>query len=197
VTTPTTKYPDPITARTVRHLRLTALRYEFQCKAIQDELAQDDRLDPYTEALAIFAALGLSQPAGIPAMHRLLDDPAAAREPKVLHTLLHGLWLGENLDRGAELTLDLLLRPPFDERQDPIALYREARARRRMGQLDRALTTIEQAIDVLPAGSPDVHADLVRERGLITLARDLRPYAVPRTTSVVDASHAADQQAAA
>ncbi|MFD9484108.1 hypothetical protein [Streptomyces sp. NPDC059991] len=167
--------PDPITARTLRHLYLAGLRYEFRCADIQAVLPRESHaLDPYTRALGVFAALGRSQSTGVTAMHRLLDHPAAAADPKVAHAVLHGLWLGERLPHQGELMLAVLRLEPFARREDPLALSREARAWRKVGDLDAALECVERAFGLLPPASLDLHADLVRERGLITIARDLQ-----------------------
>ncbi|MFE1836495.1 tetratricopeptide repeat protein [Streptomyces sviceus] len=56
---------------------------------------------------------------------------------------------------------------------DPIALFRMASARRSLGQYPEALTAIDHALELLPPGELAVHADLVRERLLITTAHDL------------------------
>ncbi|MFF1482127.1 hypothetical protein ACFVYD_32015 [Streptomyces sp. NPDC058301] len=140
----------PLTARTLRHLYLSGLRYEFRCADIQAVLPRDSSgLDPYTRALGVFAALGQSQSTGVEAMHRLLDAPAAAADVKTAHAVLHSLWLGERLPRQGELMLAVLRLPPLADREDPLALYREARAWRRLGDLDSALECVERAFGLL------------------------------------------------
>ncbi|MFH8238047.1 hypothetical protein [Streptomyces sp. NPDC018321] len=56
---------------------------------------------------------------------------------------------------------------------DPIALFRMASARRALGHYPEALTAIDHALELLAPGELAVHADLVRERLLITAAHDL------------------------
>ncbi|MGK4906426.1 hypothetical protein [Streptomyces albus] len=90
-----------------------------------------------------------------------------------MHVLLHGLWLGQGLDNGAERLLALNALPPFAEGQDLIVLFRVCGALRRLGRYDRALATIDRALDLLPPGDVSVHADLARERTLISTARGL------------------------
>ncbi|MEV8410409.1 hypothetical protein AB0R12_32910, partial [Streptomyces niveus] len=71
--------------------------------------------------------------------------------------------------------------PPFDTGRDPIALFRMAGALRRLGRCDEGLAAIDRALDLLPPGDLTVHADLVRERSLIAVARDLHQRPQART----------------
>ncbi|MCC2276226.1 hypothetical protein LKL35_12490 [Streptomyces sp. ET3-23] len=167
---------DPVTARTVRHLYLSALRYDFRCPTLQavvEDLPPTARetLDCYSRALYAFALLGQSRPEGLVVMDEVLAE--AGEHAKTLHVLLHGLWLGQHLDHGAERLLVLSARPPFEAGQDPIVLFRRAGALRRLGRYDDGLATIDKALDLLPPGDTAVHADLVRERSLIAAAHDL------------------------
>ncbi|WP_414169084.1 hypothetical protein ACMATS_24655 [Streptoverticillium reticulum] len=172
----TTAAADPVTARTYRHLYLNALRYDFRCPTLQtlvEQLPQAtlDGLDAYSRALYAFALLGQSRPEGLKVMDEVLRE--AGEHASTLHVLLHGLWLGQHLDQGAERLLALSTRPPFDTGRDPIVLFRRAGALRRLGRYDEGLATIDQALDLLPPGDVAVHADLVRERSLIAAAHDL------------------------
>ncbi|MFE4055214.1 hypothetical protein ACFXP3_02720 [Streptomyces sp. NPDC059096] len=168
--------PDPVIARTFRHLYLSALRYDFRCSSIHALVGQlppatRAGLDCYSRALYAFALLGLSRHEGLDLMDEVLDE--AGTHAKTLHVLLHGLWLGQDLDQGASRLLALSVRPPFDTGTDPIVLFRRAGALRRLGRYDEALATIDGAMELLPPGDITVHADLVRERSLITAVRDL------------------------
>ncbi|APY85547.1 hypothetical protein DCW30_25340 [Streptomyces alfalfae] len=180
---------DPITTRTLAHLYLSALRFDFRCPTLQrlvEQLAQTARqpLDCYTRALYAFALLGQSRPEGLAVMDEVLSE--AEEHPKTLHVLLHGLWLGQNLDQGAERLLALSSRPALAADSDPIVLFRVAGALRRLGRYDEGLGAIDRAIDCLPPGDVSVHADLVRERSLICAARDLQQYlSTIRTSSGV------------
>ncbi|WP_416986983.1 tetratricopeptide repeat protein [Streptomyces sp. T028] len=131
-----------------------------------------DGLDCYSRALYAFALLGQSRPEGLALMQQVLDD--AGDHVKTLHVLLHGLWLGHDLPGREELMLQILDRPPFASRTDPIALFREAAALRALGEYRAALEAIDRALDLLPHGDVSVHADLVRERSLIATARDVQ-----------------------
>ncbi|WP_435271922.1 hypothetical protein [Streptomyces parvulus] len=167
---------DPITTRTLAHLYLSALRFDFRCPTLQrlvEQLAQTSRqpLDCYTRALYAFALLGQSRPEGLLATDEVLAT--AEEHPKTLHVLLHGLWLGRDPDEGAERLLALSLRPALATGPDPIVLFRVAGALRRLGRYDEGLSVIDRAIDCLPPGDISVHADLVRERSLLCAARDL------------------------
>ncbi|GGR08467.1 hypothetical protein [Kitasatospora griseola] len=52
-------------------------------------------------------------------------------------------------------------------------LFRTATAWRSLGRRSEALDAIDSAIEALDPDQPDVHADMVRERALITaLARE-------------------------
>ncbi|MBU5946476.1 hypothetical protein ACH4FA_02195 [Streptomyces sp. NPDC017966] len=177
---------DPITARALAHLYLSALRFDFRCPTLQrlvEQLAEATRqpLDCYTRALYAFALLGQSRPEGLTVMDEVLAE--AEEHPKTLHVLLHGLWLGQDLDRGAERLLALSSRPAFATGTDPIVLFRVAGALRRLGRYDEGLGAIDRAIDCLPPGDTSVHADLVRERSLICAARDLHQHLSPTRTS--------------
>ncbi|MER6566967.1 tetratricopeptide repeat protein [Streptomyces sp. NPDC001093] len=172
----TTADPDPVSVRTFRHLELSTLRYDFRCATLQqliDRLSQEERsqLDCYSQALYAFALLGQSRPEALPLMDEVLDE--AGDHTKTLHVLMHGLWLGQDLPHGAERLLALSTRPPFDVCTDPIALFRKAGALRRLGRYDASIAAIDQALDLLPPGDALVHADLVRERTLTAVARDL------------------------
>ncbi|WP_372408712.1 hypothetical protein [Streptomyces luteireticuli] len=167
---------DPVTARTYRHLYLNALRYDIRCPTLQAFIEQlvdsgVQPLDCYSRALYAFALLAQSHPEGPGLMDELLGEVGA--HAKTLHVLLHGLWLGQNLDQGAERILALSSQPPFDGDNDPIVLFRVAGALRRLGRYDEGLTAIDQALDLLPPGDALVVADLVRERLLIVATQDL------------------------
>ncbi|MFD3522238.1 hypothetical protein [Streptomyces sp. NPDC058653] len=167
---------DPVTERAYRHLYLSALRYDFRTRALQAFVEQlpsavRSSLDCYSRALYAFALLGQSHHDGLALMDEVLAD--VGDHAKTRHVLLHGLWLGQDLDGGAERLLALSSGPPFDPGRDPIALFRMAGALRRLGRYDEGLTAIDRALDLLPPGDITVHADLVRERSLIAAARDL------------------------
>ncbi|MGM9348219.1 hypothetical protein [Streptomyces salinarius] len=177
---------DPITTRTLAHLYLSALRFDFRCPTLQrliEQLAQTacQPLDCYTRALYAFALLGQSRPEGLMVMDEVLA--MAEEHPKTLHVLLHGLWLGQDLDEGAERLLALSLRPALATGTDPIVLFRTAGALRRLGRYDEGLSAIDRAIDCLPPGDISVHADLVRERSLLCAARDLHQHRSPTRAS--------------
>ncbi|GAB2331329.1 hypothetical protein [Streptomyces variabilis] len=185
---------NPITSRTLAHLYLSALRFDFRCPTLQrlvEQLAQTARqpLDCYTRALYAFALLGQSRPEGLTVMDEVLAT--AEEHTKTLHVLLHGLWLGQDLDEGAERLLALSSRPALatgtdtdtDTDTDPIVLFREAGALRRLGRYDEGLSAIDRAIDCLPPGDISVHADLLRERSLLCAARDLHQHRSPTRTS--------------
>ncbi|MEU9290299.1 hypothetical protein AB0D57_38095 [Streptomyces sp. NPDC048275] len=170
--------PDPVTARTYRHPFLSGLRYDFRCATLQslaEPLLESEHgpLDCYSRALYAFALLGKSRPKGLAVMDEVLDE--AGDHTKTLHVLLHGLWLGLDLDldQGAQRLLALSTRPPFDVGTDPIVAFRQAGALRRLGRYDASLAAIDRALDLLPPGDTTVHADLVRERSLTATARDL------------------------
>ncbi|MEU9396963.1 hypothetical protein AB0D86_44105 [Streptomyces sp. NPDC048324] len=168
---------DPVATRALRHLYLSALRYDFRCPTLAllvEQLPPQERdgLDCYSRALYAFALLGQSRPEGLALMRQVLDD--ADDHLKTLHVLLHGLWLGHDLPHREEQMLRILDRPPFASRTDPIALFREAGALRALGEYRAALASIDRALDLLPPGDVSVHADLVRERSLIAAARDVQ-----------------------
>lgn len=167
---------DPVTTRTYRHLYLSALRFDFRCPTLQAFIEQLPdtslrSLDCYSRALYAFALLGQSRPEGLALMDEVLAE--AGEHTKTLHVLLHGLWLGQDVDHSAERLLALSTRPGFDADRDPILLFRVAGALRRLGRHDEGLAAIDRALDLLPPGDITVHADLVRERSLIAAARDL------------------------
>lgn len=173
--------PDPVTARTYRHLYLSALRYDLRCATLQSLAepllgTEHGSLDCYSRALYAFALLGQSRPEGLAVMDEVLDE--AGDHAKTLHVLLHGLWLGLDLDQGAQRLLTLSTRPPFDAGTDPIVAFRRAGALRRLGRYDASLAAIDRALDLLPPGDVTVHADLVRERSLTATARDLHHHSL-------------------
>lgn len=173
---------DVAAARTYRHLYLSGLRFDFRCRAIQCLVGEGVPLsqlnqDPYTKSLYAFSLLGQSEPRGLGLMEEVL--PRAGDHPKTLHALLHGLWLGQNLPNRSEHILQLLARPPFAPRTDPLALFREAGALRSLGRYRAALASIDRALDLLPPGDPAVHADFVRERALICAADDIARLSAP------------------
>ncbi|MEV8410647.1 hypothetical protein AB0R12_34145, partial [Streptomyces niveus] len=119
---------DPVTERAYRHLYLSALRYDFRCRALQAFVEQlpvgvRSSLDCYSRALYAFALLGQSHEVGLALMDEVLA--AAGDHAKTRHVLMHGLWLGQDLDGGAERLLALshgLLR-----QGEPHAVPRQAR----------------------------------------------------------------------
>ncbi|GJF32560.1 hypothetical protein KNE206_52600 [Kitasatospora sp. NE20-6] len=128
-------------------------------------MSERARWDPYTRALAAFALLGSSAPGALDAMDRSLAE--SGDNLQVCHALLHGLWLGDGLPDQAERILELAAWPAFDD-GDPIMLFRTATAWRRLGRRAEALAAIGSAFEALDPNQPDVHADFVRERALIT-----------------------------
>ncbi|MGW4345332.1 hypothetical protein ACWEL8_09670 [Streptomyces sp. NPDC004690] len=173
---------DPITARTFRHLELAALRFDFRCAALQERIERLPRrkrsgLDCYSRALYAFALLGQSRPEGLPLMDEVLAE--ADGHVKTMHVLLHGLWLGHDLDRGAERLLALADQPPFDSGTDAVVQFRRAGALRRLARYDESLAAIDRALDLLRPGDVAVHADFVRERALTITARDLHRHLQP------------------
>ncbi|MEU2769297.1 MULTISPECIES: hypothetical protein [Streptomyces] len=162
---------DAVTARTRIHLLGLALRYDFRRVALEEALrAHRGPWDVFSHALFAFALLGQSKPQGLQAMEDVLAD--AGDDVKVLHTLLHGLWLGDGLPQRHQHMLGILSRPPFRGRTDAVALFREAGVLREMRCFGEALAAIDRALELLPPGDPGVHDDLVRERALVLLARD-------------------------
>lgn len=167
--------PDPVIWRTYRHLYLSTLRYDFRSRDIESLMNKMPvsvlNEDPYSEALYGFSRLGQSRSDGLAVLHRVLV--AAPGHPKTLHVLLHGVGLGTFLPGRAPLLLMLVGLLPNGGLDDPIALFRMASARRSMGHYPEALTAIDHALELLAPGELTVHADLVRERALITTAHDL------------------------
>lgn len=167
--------PDPVIWRTYRHLYLSTLRYDFRCRVIESLMSKVPvsvlNEDPYSEALYAFSRLGQSRSDGLAVMNRVLV--AAPGHPKTLHVLLHGVWLGTFLPGRAPMLLALVGLLPEGGLDDPIALGRMASARQSLGQYPEALTAIDHALELLPPGERALHADLVRERLLITAAHDL------------------------
>ncbi|WP_331752799.1 hypothetical protein OG440_38485 (plasmid) [Streptomyces sp. NBC_00637] len=166
----------PEVLRTRRCLYATALRYDFRCRALEAFFtahpSPPDELDPFSRALHAFALLGQSNTAGLELIDPILRD--ARHDAKVAHTLLHGVWLGDGLPDQPRLLLDLLAGPAFGARPDPLALFRKTQALRRLGRFEETLHAIDDAFESLPADvDPAVHSDLVRERVLVTVARDL------------------------
>ncbi|MEY9949530.1 hypothetical protein [Kitasatospora sp. GAS1066B] len=161
---------DHVHAQALVHLQLAALRYDFRCRSIQqllDQVPESRRAhwDPYTRALRAFALLGQSNPDGLNVMQHSLDE--AGDNPQVCHALLHGLWLGDALPGQAEQILRLAARSIFAD-DDPVMLFRAASALRMLGRRHEALATVENAMEALAPNAPEFHADLVRERTLIT-----------------------------
>jgi tetratricopeptide (TPR) repeat protein len=162
--------PDDSYVLALRHLQLVALRYDFRCRSMRRLLnqvpgGQRAHWDPYTRSLDAFALLAQSDPAGLAAAQSSLDE--AGDNPKVCHALLHGLWLGTDLPEQAHHILRLTERPVFD-RGDPIMLLRRATALRTLGRHREALAAIDDAVEGLDPDASEVHADLIRERVLIT-----------------------------
>lgn len=173
---------DEITGRTRIHLLGLALRYEFRRVALEELLrAHRGPWDPYTRALLAFALLGQSKQEGLGVMDEVLAE--AGDDVKVLHTLLHGLWLGDGLAERHQRMMSILSRPAFTARTDSVALFREAGVLREMRRFGEALAVIDRALEMLPAGDPGVHDDLVRERALILVARDATSWHGPARSS--------------
>ncbi|MEU6227498.1 hypothetical protein [Streptomyces sp. NPDC047042] len=167
---------DPVTARTYRHLYLSALRYDVRCATLQalaEPLTRSEHrpLDCYSRALYAFALLGQSRPEGLAVVDQVLDE--TGDHATTLHVLLHGLWLGVDLDQGAQRLLALSARPPFAADTDPVVAFRRAGALRRLGRYEASLATVDHALGLLPPGDTTVHADLVRAQSLTATARDL------------------------
>ncbi|MFK0117648.1 hypothetical protein [Streptomyces sp. NPDC090994] len=168
---------DPGTpfGRALWHCFLTTLRYDFRCGDIEEFFAgaPDDGagLDPYSAAMRAFALLGRSQASGLPLLETVLAR--AAHDEKVVHALLHGLWLGEDLPEQPRRMLELLRAPAFAHGLGSEALLRKASALRRLRRFDEALTAVRSAIDGLGPCEVVVHGDCVRERSLILVERDL------------------------
>ncbi|GAA4799328.1 hypothetical protein [Streptomyces ziwulingensis] len=130
-------------------------------------------LDPYSTAMRAFALLGRSRTTGLALLAEVVAR--AGHDEKVVHALLHGLWLGEDLPDQPRRMLDLLRAPAFADGPGAEALFRKASALRRLRRFDEALAAVQCAIDGLDPREVVVHADCVRERSLILAERDLRP----------------------
>ncbi|WUH90378.1 hypothetical protein OG900_09865 [Streptomyces sp. NBC_00433] len=170
--------------RTWWHLYLTAHQFDFRCQAIRTVFQALDppgaeHADPYIRAHDVFAVLGRSQPAGLCMLDDLLSEDDAAQSREVLHVVLQGLRLGHLLPGRAERILHLTGLPSLSRTAEPVALMRTAGALRQLGRHREALGVIDDAIEALPAGDPAVHADLVRERTLITALLDIAPLTAP------------------
>ncbi|WP_320776043.1 hypothetical protein [Streptomyces sp. CRN 30] len=185
--------------RALWHCFLTTLRYDFRCGDIEEFFSRPGEFlsgpeeffsggaggdpadgagtDPYVAAMRAFALLGRSRTAGLPLLEAVLAR--AADDRKVVHALLHGVWLGEALPGQPELMLRLLDSPAFAAGLDAEALFRRASALRRLRRFDEALEAVQSAIDGLDPRAVTVHADCVRERALILMERDLHRDAPP------------------
>ncbi|CAL9340305.1 hypothetical protein SUDANB58_00254 [Streptomyces sp. enrichment culture] len=174
---------DPVTpyGRGLWHSFLTALRYDFRCGAIEEffsrAAAGRTDLDPYTDALRVFALLGRSRLRGLDLLESVMAR--AGDDGKTVHALLHGLWLGEHLPDQPQRMLDLLRAPAFARGLGAEALFRKAGALRRLGRYDEALAALQDAIDRLDPSEVVVHADCVRERSLVLVEREVYARRVP------------------
>ncbi|WP_404816689.1 hypothetical protein [Streptomyces thermolineatus] len=171
--------PSTVTGRSLVHLYLCGLRFDFRCARITDFFNRFARpleeLDPYTRSLHAFGLLGQGDEHGL----RCMDDVLAADSSnvKLLHALMQGLWLGEELPGQAERILEILQRPQFSARNDPIALLREAYAYRKLGDFARARAAIERGMALLDPTAVEVHEQFGRERDSILAAQELRAQA--------------------
>ncbi|GGS63452.1 hypothetical protein AB0E75_24250 [Streptomyces griseoviridis] len=160
--------------RALWHCYLTTLRYDFRCGDIEEFFTgvpdDGEGLDPYVAAMRAFALLGRSRASGLPLLETALAR--GAHDEKVVHALLHGLWLGEDLPGQPERMLELLDAPAFAGGLGAEALLRKASALRRLRRFDEALAAVRSAIDGLGPLEVVVHTDCVRERALILLERD-------------------------
>lgn len=148
------------------------LRYDFRFEAL-DQRSRDwvRRFpgDALLLALAAFAAAGRHDPAVGELVTRAIDSPNA--DEKSRHVALHALHFavhdGPYAEQLLRLADDMLARNEANSN----VYYRRAGANRQLGDYDAALTDIDRAMALLPAGRNDVHQDYVRERELSLSAR--------------------------
>jgi tetratricopeptide (TPR) repeat protein len=168
--------PADVTARARLHLFLTALRYEFRCRAIEHFVESMVRppsaLDPYVHAVYAFALLAQNKPEGVEEMNAVLAR-GDSDDASVLHALQEGLRFAEEVPGQAEMMLTLWRRPPFTDRRDSTVLLREAFALRKLGRYDEALTTIDRSLMLLQPNEVDRYANRMSERWRILEQRDL------------------------
>jgi hypothetical protein len=161
--------PDPTMARRVLiYAHGWRLTFDFKFKELSDQCMTwlpDHKDDGLVAALAAFAALGTRSDRGEPLIERALS--AQDIDGQCRYLCLHALWFGTNLNDQAERMIQLC-DDMIGRGEDGYNLYFwRSFALRRLGRLNDALDSVDQAIALLPVGMNLVHQDYVREREMI------------------------------
>jgi tetratricopeptide (TPR) repeat protein len=160
--------------RGLYHVYLASLRRDSRFRQIERVLeggrVRVAQLDPYCQALYAFALLGQNRPEGIAYLERALE--VGENDRKVLRVLLHGLGSATRLPDQAERILALLNETGLGSETYAMPQYYRAVALRSLGDYDQAMEAVDQGLLFLGPDEFELHADLLRERGLILAERD-------------------------
>ena len=160
--------------RGLYHIYLASLRHDSRFRQIERTLeggrVRIAQLDPYCQALYAFALLGQNRPEGLVHLDRVLE--IAENDRKVLRVLLHGLGSATRLPDQVERVLALLDKTGLLAETTAIPQYYRAFALRSLGEYDQAMEAVDQGLLFLGPHEVELHADLLRERGLILAERD-------------------------
>jgi tetratricopeptide (TPR) repeat protein len=189
-------HADPVmAARVLSYVHGSRLRFDFKFEELDERCSQwlrDFPDDAYIASLAALAALGGRSDRGRALLDRAMGLPNV--DSPCRYVFLHALWFAIDLEDQAEQIITLS-DEMIDRGEDGYNLYFwRSFALRRLGFLDEALASVDQAIALLPTGMNQVHQDYVRERELIKTTRLLNDQ-VKRATEQISAQLRAESKA--
>lgn len=152
---------------TIIYCYLQSARFDFDYRKIRQAVgiidADSPEYRPVVNAFRLFADLAKGEHVDVERIDNIISDND---HPKILHLLIHGMWLsplGEYGEKLIDIATVLIRLDPKDSN----AWMRRAEGHRRLGEYEKAIDAIDTAIATLPAKEVVIHADYVRERGNI------------------------------
>ncbi|QGU02170.1 hypothetical protein CKALI_06540 [Corynebacterium kalinowskii] len=152
---------------TIIYCYLQSARFDFDYRKIRQAIGILDEVPKEYHAIVsafrLFADLAKGEKVRVEDIEKVI---AESDHPKILHLLIHGMWLsplGAYGDKLVDISTQLIRLDPKDSN----AWMRRAEGHRRLGEYEKAIDSIDTAIAALPAKEVVIHGDYVRERGNI------------------------------
>jgi hypothetical protein len=162
------------------------LRFDFRFRELFHctEEWRRDYDDALICAFAAFASCGLRLPDGLTLYRRSVDMADADKVSR--HVSLTAIWMAQHVPNQAELLLELADTMITFGEGDAVLYFRRSRGYRRLGEYERALDNIYQAMDLVGPDQNLVHADYVREWQIIIATMDLEESAKRLSAGVIE-----------
>ncbi|MEU4227278.1 hypothetical protein AB0F17_23540 [Nonomuraea sp. NPDC026600] len=168
------------------YVRGQRLRFDFRFRELF-HCAEEWRRE-YDDALicafGAFAACGLRLPDALSIYKRSIEMDDVDKVSR--HVSLTAIWMAQQVPNQAALLLELADRMITLGEGNAVLYFRRARAYSRLGDYERALDDIYQAMDLVGPDNNLVHADYVREWQIIVTKMDFEETAKRLVGEVVE-----------